>query len=90
MMQKIGQAPFVLLVESQNYKTGLGVRFGTWLLEYGYSPVYQHLGVTKLGITGLWEQIEHQNLNPFAIAKVVRKLLAKSKKKSRDLSQRLT
>jgi transketolase len=87
MMHKIGQAPFVLLVESQNYKTGLGVRFGTWLLEYGYSPVYQHLGVTKLGITGLWEQIEHQNLNPYAIAKVVRKLLAKSKKKSRDLSK---
>jgi len=62
-------------------------RFGTWLLEYGYSPVYQHLGVTKLGITGLWEQIEHQNLNPYAIAKVVRKLLAKSKKKNRDLSK---
>ena len=70
---------------AQNYKTGLGVRFGTWLLESGYTPLYQHLGVTKLGITGLWEQIENQGLNPYAITKVVRSLLAKSKKKSRDL-----
>ncbi|QEE17436.1 transketolase C-terminal domain-containing protein [Promethearchaeum syntrophicum] len=85
MMAKIGQAPFVLLVESQNYKTGLGIRFGTWLLEAGYSPLYQHLGVTKLGITGLWEQLNHQGLNPYAITKVVRSLLAKSKKKGRDL-----
>ena len=82
MMAKIGVSPFVLVVESQNYKTGLGSRFGTWLLEYGYHPVYQHLGVTKLGVTGLWEQIDHQGLNPYNIAKVTRRLLIQTKKKS--------
>jgi hypothetical protein len=86
-MAKLGEAPFVLLVESQNYKTGLGTRFGTWLLESGYHPVYQHLGVTRLGVTGLWEQIDHQGLDPYTIAKVVRRLLLKTKsKKGKDLT----
>ncbi len=83
MMAKLGESPFVLLVESQNYKTGLGIRFGTWLLESGYNPLYKHLGVTKLGITGTWEQIVHQGLNPYSIAKVTRKMVLDSKK---DLS----
>lgn len=78
MLTKIGQSPFVLVVESQNYKTGLGVRFGTWLLEDGYHPLYHHLGVTKLGITGIWEQLDHQGLNPSNIMKVVRDLLSKN------------
>lgn len=88
MMAKIGEAPFILVVESQNYKTGLGARFGTWLLESGYSPVYQHLGVTKLGVTGLWEQIDHQGLDPYNIAKVTRRLVLNTKKgKGKDLTQ---
>jgi transketolase len=80
MMEKIGEAPFVLVVESQNYKTGLGMRFGTWLLEMGYNPRYKHIGVTKDGITGLWEQIDHQGLNPYSIAKVTRRLTILSRK----------
>ena len=88
MMAKIGESPFILVVESQNYKTGLGARFGTWLLESGYSPVYQHLGVTKLGVTGLWEQIDHQGLDPYNIAKVTRRLVLNTKKKKgKDLTQ---
>ncbi len=64
MMEMVGRAPFVLLVESQNYNTGLGSRFGTWLLERGYTPRYRHLGVVRHGNGGLNEQIAYQGLAP--------------------------
>ena len=44
MMKKLSNAPFVLVVETQNEKTGLGVRFGTWLLERGFSGNLQSYG----------------------------------------------
>ncbi len=69
-----GKSPFVLLVESQNRNTGLGVRYGTWLLRRGYSPRYDHLGTTRSGVGGLWEQLPHQGLDPDHIAERVRKL----------------
>jgi transketolase len=84
MMEKVGKSPFVLVVESQNYKTGLGSRFGTWLLEMGYHPKYKHLGVTKHGITGLWEQIDHQGLDPYSIAKNLRRLVILTRKKNTE------
>ncbi len=88
MMEKIGKAPFVLLVESQNIKTGLGSKFGTWLLEAGYHPLYKRLGVTKHGITGLWEQIEHQKLDPYSLSKVVRRMVILSRKqKNKKIDQ---
>lgn len=75
-MKLVGKSPFVLVVESQNYKNGLGSRFGTQLLERGFHPKYQRLGVTKHGISGLGEQIDHQGLDPNNIAKVARQLYA--------------
>ena len=57
MMAKIGAAPFVLLAEGQNRGTGLGMRFGSWLLERGHSPKYAYLGVHKEGCGGIDEQI---------------------------------
>ncbi|KAJ7589970.1 thiamine diphosphate-binding protein [Mycena floridula] len=62
MMKKIGKSPFVLIVESLNRKTGLGSKFGTWLLERGLTPKYGYLGTVKEGCGGLWEQIPHQGL----------------------------
>ena len=62
MMERIGAGDFVLVVESQNSKTGLGSRMGTWLLERGYSPKYASLGSNKEGHGGLSEQIDHQGL----------------------------
>ena len=56
MMAKIGQAPFVMVVESFNRRTGLGSRFGTWLLERGLTPKYAYLGVHEEGCGGLLEQ----------------------------------
>ncbi|KAF8824796.1 hypothetical protein HHX47_DHR7000184 [Lentinula edodes] len=67
MIMKIGQSPFVLVVESFNQKTGLGSRYGTWLLERQLTPKFGYMGTTKEGSGGLWEQIPHQNLDPQAI-----------------------
>ena len=61
-MEKIGKSPFVLVVESLNSRTGLGVRFGTWLLERGFTPNYDYMGTTRPGNCGQEEQILHQGL----------------------------
>ena len=62
MMEKLGDSPFVLVVESQNIKSGLGARFGTWLLERGFKARYAHMGVFREGHGGLEEQIPYQRL----------------------------
>jgi len=67
MMKKVGRAPFVLVVEGQNRVTGLGNRFGSWLLERGLTPKYAYLGVTKPGCGGLSEHIPYQGLDPDSI-----------------------
>ena len=59
-----GRSPFVLVVEGQNVNTGLGARYGTWLLERGLSPKYAHLGVSRPGEGGLGEHVGHQGLAP--------------------------
>ncbi|BAY65056.1 transketolase domain-containing protein [Calothrix brevissima NIES-22] len=71
---KIGKAPFVLVVEAFNRRTGLGSRFGTWLLERGLTPKYAHLGTYKEGSGGLWEQYPHQGIDPVGIIKKVKEL----------------
>ena len=58
----IGGSKFVLVAESLNASTGLGSRFGTWLLERGHTPRYAHLGVRNVGDGGTFEQISHQGL----------------------------
>jgi transketolase len=74
MMAKLGQAPFVLTVECFNRKTGLGSRFGSWLLERGYSPKFAYLGTHEEGCGGLWEQFPHQGLDPAGIINKVKQL----------------
>jgi transketolase C-terminal domain/subunit/transketolase N-terminal domain/subunit len=70
----LSKAPFVLVVESQNAKTGLGSRFGTWLLERGFTPRYAALGVTKHGKGGLSEHMPHQGLDPASILAKIQSL----------------
>ncbi|PSB32802.1 transketolase C-terminal domain-containing protein [Stenomitos frigidus] len=72
---KIGASPFVLVVEAFNRKTGLGSRYGTWLLERGLTPKYAHLGTHKEGSGGLWEQYPHQGLDPDSIIAKVKTLV---------------
>ena len=62
IMAKIGKSPFVLVIESLNSRTGLGIRFGTWLLERGLAPNYDYMGTTRPGNCGQEEQILHQGL----------------------------
>jgi transketolase len=75
MMAKIGKSPMVLVVESFNRKTGLGSRFGSWLLERGLTPKYAHLGTHKEGCGGLWEQFPHQGIDPAGIMAKTKELL---------------
>jgi transketolase len=74
MMATVGRTPFVLVVESQSRTTGLGIRYGTWLLERGYGPRYAHVGTVRVGSSGLWEQMAHQGIDPDAIIAKVRTL----------------
>ncbi|MDD2661783.1 MAG: transketolase C-terminal domain-containing protein [Methylococcales bacterium] len=75
MMTKIGNSPMVLVVESFNRKTGLGSRFGTWLMERGLTPKYAHLATYKEGCGGLWEQFPHQGIDPAGIMAKTKELL---------------
>ncbi len=73
MLAKVGGSPFVMVVESQNSKTGLGIRYGTWLLERGLHPLYGHLGTSKIGQGGIAEQLPHQGL---AVEDIINKVIA--------------
>lgn len=74
MLRVTGGTGFVLVVESQNRDTGLGMRYGTWLLARGLRPRYAHLGTTRSGSGGIYEQMAHQGLDSPSIASAVRAL----------------
>jgi len=73
-IKKIGSTKFVLVAESFNQKTGLGSKFGTWLLERQLTPKYGYMGTTKEGCGGLGEQIPYQNLDPGSIHLKIKQL----------------
>lgn len=74
MMAKIGTSPLIVVVEAFNRKTGLGSRFGSWLLERGYTPKYAFLGTHEEGCGGLWEQYPYQGIDPVGIMNKVKQL----------------
>jgi transketolase len=71
----IGKSPFVITVEPFNKRTGLGSRFGTWLLERGLTPKFAALATHEEGCGGLWEQYPHQGIDPVGIMKKVKELV---------------
>jgi len=75
VMRLAGSSRFVLVVESQGFKTGLGIRYGGWLLSRGFNPVYDHMGVSKTGLGGIEEHIPHQGLDVDDIVARVRRML---------------
>ncbi|MGL5080217.1 MAG: transketolase C-terminal domain-containing protein [Microcoleaceae cyanobacterium] len=75
IMAKIGKSPFVLVAEAFNRRTGLGSRFGSWLLERGYTPKYAYLGTHKEGCGGLWEQYPYQGIDPVGMMNKVKSLI---------------
>ena len=74
MMKTLAGVPFVLVAEGWNVKTGLGSRFGTYLLQAGFKGRYDHLGTNREGSGGLWQQMGHQGLDPDGIAKAIKAL----------------
>ncbi|MBV8909954.1 MAG: transketolase, partial [Gammaproteobacteria bacterium] len=74
MMKKLAGAPFVLVAEGWNVKTGLGSRFGSYLLQAGFTGRYQHIGTHLEGSGGLWQQVGYQGLDPDGIIKAVKTL----------------
>ncbi|HEY4211786.1 MAG TPA: transketolase C-terminal domain-containing protein [Steroidobacteraceae bacterium] len=67
MMKRLAGAPFVLVAEGWNVKTGLGSRFGSYLLQAGFKGRYNHIGTHKEGSGGLWQQMGYQGLDPKGI-----------------------
>lgn len=74
MIQRVGSSKFVLVAEGLSRTTGLGERYGSWLLSRGLAPKYAHIGTHLDGCGGLWEQMGHQGLDPEGIIASVRKL----------------
>jgi len=74
MMQKLAAVPFVLVAEGWNVKTGLGSRFGSYLLQAGFKGRYDHIGVHKEGSGGLWQQVGYQGLDPEGIIAAIKAL----------------
>ncbi len=75
MLTRIGSGNAILVVETQNVKTGLGARMGTWLLERSYHPRFACMGTWKEGRGGLSEQIPYQGMGKEAICSRITALL---------------
>jgi transketolase C-terminal domain/subunit len=74
MMRTLAKAPWVLVVEGWNVKTGLGSRFGNYLLKAGFKGKYDHIGTHIEGCGGLWQQMGYQGLDPAGISAAISKL----------------
>ena len=75
MMKKLAAAPFVLVAEGWNVKTGLGSRFGSYLLQVGFRGRFNHIGTHLEGSGGLWQQMGYQGLDPVGIQGAISALL---------------
>jgi transketolase len=75
MMKTLAAAPFVLVVEGWNVKTGLGSRFGSYLLQAGFRGRFNHIGTHLEGSGGLWQQMGHQGLDSDGIQTAIKSLL---------------
>ncbi len=73
-LDRIGNTGFCLVAESQNLMTGLGVRFGSWLLHAGHAPRYNHIGTHREGSGGLWRQMGYQGLDSQGIQRAIKQL----------------
>jgi transketolase len=75
MMKTLAAAPFVLVVEGWNVKTGLGSRFGSHLLQAGFRGKFNHIGTHLEGSGGLWQQMGYQGLDSDGIRSAISALL---------------
>lgn len=75
MLQVAGSSDFVLVVESQNIRTGLGSRYSRWLLKRGFAPKYENLGTIRGGGGGLNNHMDAQGLSSAHIVKAIETLI---------------
>jgi transketolase len=75
MMRTLAGAPFVLVAEGWNRRTGLGSRFGSYLLRAGFKGKFDHIGTHLEGCGGLWQQMGYQGLDSDGIRHSIRALL---------------
>jgi transketolase C-terminal domain/subunit len=75
MMKRLAAAPFVLVAEGWNVKTGLGSRFGSYLLQAGFKGKFNHIGTHLEGSGGLWQQMGYQGLDSDGIRGAIEALL---------------
>jgi transketolase C-terminal domain/subunit len=75
VMKKIAGAPFVLVAEGWNVKTGLGSRFGSYLLQAGFRGKFNHIGTHQEGCGGLWQQMGYQGLDSEGIERAISALV---------------
>jgi transketolase C-terminal domain/subunit len=74
MMTTIGASRWVLVAESLNRRTGLGSRFGTWLLQRGLTPEYDHVGTHREGCGGLWQHMGYQGVDSNELQAKIREM----------------
>lgn len=73
-LAQVGKGRFVLVAESQNVQTGLGLRYGTWLTERGFHPRFGRAGTHVRGDGGALEQVVQQGLDSASLVRQIRKL----------------
>ena len=82
-MEKIAAAPLCLVVEPLGKKTGLGSKFGSWLLSTEHAQAgntmckFGHIAVHHEGCGGLWEQAYHQGYDSASIQAKVKAMASK-------------
>jgi transketolase len=67
--------PTLNVLEGWNVKTGLGSRFGSYLLQAGFRGKFNHIGTHLEGSGGLWQQMGHQGLDSAGIQAAIKSLL---------------
>ena len=76
ILAKVCKTKFLLIVEPFNTKTGLGARYGTWILERGLFTKYAHIGVHREGAGGLWEHAYHQKYDSLSVQAKIRSMVS--------------
>ncbi|MFT4297696.1 MAG: transketolase C-terminal domain-containing protein [Candidatus Woesearchaeota archaeon] len=74
-MKLVAKYKHVILIESLSENTGLGIRFGTWLLKHGFKGRYMHLGTAKQGKGGTAKQIPFQELDSKTLQRKIKLFL---------------
>ena len=72
----VGESPLLLIVEPLGKKTGLGSKYGTYLLERGLTPKFATIATHREGCGGLWEQAYHQGYDSQSVQDKVKSMLA--------------